>query len=361
MRRYQHQVLAGLLFISVVLIAVIVFTGAGTLADKLRDFPVLLLIPVFLLKVVNWALRYAEWRYFLGVIGVRTVHGDPARAAAPDASPAIHERDSILLWLAGLTLSLSPGKLAEVLKSLVVKNLTGVPFSRTVPVVFIERLVDGLAVILLAAGSLILAAPSFAPDTVSPATVRGVLIGTTLALLAGIAVLQIRPLADWLLDRLRGWPLVGRFHEPLRTLYDATYDLLRLRHLVITVGFGLGAYFTDCIGFTLLLRGLGVTLTWTLLAQATFILGFSVIIAALSAMPGGAGGRELTVGALLSGIVGLSKADTGTATFLISIFQVWLGVLVGLGVIVLARHILFPPALDAEIAAYEAARSAASD
>ncbi|WP_119067362.1 lysylphosphatidylglycerol synthase transmembrane domain-containing protein [Aggregatilinea lenta] len=354
MRRYQRQVLAGLLFLSVVLIAVILFTGAGTLAGTLRDFPAALLIPVFLLKIVNWSLRYAEWRYFLGVVGVRTVHGEPSR-------PAIRERDSILLWLAGMTLSVSPGKLAEVLKSLVVRNLTGVPFSRTVPVVFMERLVDGLAVILLAAGSLILAAPSFAPDAVSPATVRGVLIGTTLALLAGIAVLHIRPLAFWLLDHLRGWPLVGRYHDPLRALYDATYDLLRLRHLVITVAFGLGAYFTDCIGFTLLLRGLGVTLTWTLLAQATFILGFSVIVAALSAMPGGAGGRELTVGALLSGIVGLSKADTGTATFLISIFQVWIGVLVGLGVIVLARHILFPPALDAEIAAYEAARSTASD
>ena len=130
---------------------------------------------------------------------------------------------------------------------------------------------------------------------------------------------------------------------------------------MITVAFGLGAYFTDCIGFYLLLRGLGISGAGTLLAQATFILGFSVIVAALSAMPGGAGGRELTVGALLSSIVGLSKADTGTATFLISIFQIWIGVLVGLIVIVLARHILFPPALDAEIAAYEAAPGTASD
>ncbi len=361
MRRYERQVLAGLLFISVVLIAVIVFTGAGTLAGKLRDFPVALLVPVFLLKLVNWSLRYAEWRYFLGVVGVRTVHGEPSRPAVPGGAPTIRERDSILLWLAGLTLSISPGKLAEVLKSLVVKNLTGVPFSRTVPVVFMERLVDGIAVILLAAGSLILAAPSFAPDAVSPTTVRAVLIGTTLALGAGIAVLQIRPLAFWLLDQLRRWPLVGRFHDPLRTFYAATYDLLRLRHLVITVAFGLGAYFTDCIGFYLLLRGLGISGAGTLLAQATFILGFSVIVAALSAMPGGAGGRELTVGALLSSIVGLSKADTGTATFLISIFQIWIGVLVGLIVIVLARHILFPPALDAEIAAYEAAPGTASD
>ncbi len=206
-----------------------------------------------------------------------------------------------------------------------------------------------------------MAAPSFSPDTVSPAYVRAVLVGTTLALAAGIVALQFRPVAWWLLDRIAGWPVVGRLEGSLRTLYDASYDLLKLRHLAVTVLFGLGAYFSDCVGFYLLLRGLGIEGSWTLLAQATFILGFSVIIAALSAMPGGAGGRELTVSALLSGIVGLSRADAGTATFLISIFQVWLGVLLGLVVLALARHVLFPPALRAELAAYESAQATASD
>jgi hypothetical protein len=57
-------------------------------------------------------------------------------------------------------------------------------------------------------------------------------------------------------------------------------------------------------------------------------------------------------------MAGLTKADAGTATFLISVFQLWVGVLLGLIVIALFRHILFPPSLEADIAAYEAAHQA---
>lgn len=350
MRNYRNQVLAGLLFISLALVAVVALTGADDLAGKLKDFPLWLLVPVFLLKWFNWALRYSEWRYFLGVIGVRTVWH------APTGPNVINERDSALLWLAGMSLSISPGKLAEVLKALVLKNLTGTEISRSVPVVFMERLVDGLAVIFLAVISMIAVAGSLDTGDLSATYVRAVLFGTTAALIGGILLVQYRPLALWVLDRMQGWPGIRRIHTSLRTLYESSYDLLKLRVLAPTILLGMGGYFSDCIGFYVLLRGLGLESSWMLFGQAVFILSFSVIIAALSAMPGGAGGRELTIGAMLTGMVGLTKTTAGTATFLISIFQIWVGVLVGLLVVALFRRILFPPSLAREIAAYETAR-----
>ncbi len=149
-----------------------------------------------------------------------------------------------------------------------------------------------------------------------------------------------------------------RVHGALRNLYESSYDLIKLRHLLPMTGVGLIVYSADSLGFFLLLTGLGIEPSWTLLAQATFILGFSVIVASISTLPGGAGGRELTIGPMLTGIVALSKADAGTATFLIGIFQLWVGVLLGLVMIALFRQTLFPPALEDEIAAYEAARQA---
>jgi len=83
-----------------------------------------------------------------------------------------------------------------------------------------------------------------------------------------------------------------------------------------------------------------------------------VIVASISTLPGGAGGRELTIGPLLTAIFALSKPDAGTATFLIGLFQLWVGVLLGLVVIAVFRRTLFPPALEEEIAAYEQARQA---
>lgn len=356
MQRYRNQVLAGLLFISTILIAVIAITGAGELAERLQNFPVWIFIPVFLLKCVNWTLRYIEWRYFLGVIGVRTVRRDPA---GPGALPTIRERDSAVLWLAGLTLSISPGKLAEVLKALVLKNLTGMEFSRGAPVIFLERLVDGLAVIPLTTIALLAVADSLdRASDISIGYVTAILLGTTIVLGIGISVIQYRPLALWILDRVQKLPGLRRIESSIRNLYESSYDLVKFRHLLPTTLLGVGAYTTDCIGFYLMLRGLGLEGGWTLFGQATFILGFSVIVASLSTLPGGAGGRELTIGALLTGMAGLTKADAGTATFLISVFQLWVGVLLGLIVIALFRHILFPPSLEADIAAYEAAHQA---
>lgn len=356
MQHYRRQVAGGILFITLALIVVVVVTGVDSLLARLDHFPALYFVPVFGLKLVNWTLRYIEWRYFLGVIGVRTSWRRPTTPATSTTPPTIRERDSVVLWLAGLTLAVSPGKLAEVLKALVLKHLTGVEFSRSAPVVFMERLVDGLAVILLAGVSLAFVTGSLPGGDLSGGYAVAVLAGTAAVLLAGIALLQVRPLALGLIDRSARWPLIGRWHGALRTLYESSYELLKLRHLGPMTLVGVGAYFSDAVGFYILLRGLGVEGSAALFAQAVFILGFSVIIAALSAMPGGAGGRELTIGTLLAGVVGLSRADAGTATFLISLFQVWVGVLIGLVIIALFRNTLFPPALDREIAIYRAAR-----
>lgn len=348
MRRYRRQVLAGLLFITVVLVAVIAVTGADTLADNLRNFPLWLFAPVLALKVLNWALRYWEWRYLLGVIGVRTVRGRRERPAPNPAAPAIRERDSVVLWLSGLALSISPGKLAEVLKALVLRHLSGVGFARAAPVIFLERLVDGLAIIPLTTIAMLALGGEVGNGSVTLGYVRAVLIGVTLALGAGMILVQFRGLAHRALDVVGAWPVLRRVRDPLRALYDSSYDLIKLRHLIPTVLMGAGAYTSDAIGFALLLHGLGLPLTGTLFWQATFILGFSVLIASLSTLPGGAGGREITVGALLTGLVGLSDGDAGTGTLLIGIFQLWVGVLLGLSLIAIFRSTLFPPALETE-------------
>lgn len=360
MRNYRNQVLAGLLFITVILIAVIGVTGAQSLADKLQDYPLWIFAPVLALKVVNWVLRYLEWRYFLGVVGVRTVRGLPERPTPDPANPVVRERDSFVLWMAGLAMSISPGKIAEVLKALVLRHLTGVDFARTAPVIFLERLVDGLAIIPMTAVALLALGSRVDSGDVTLGYVRTTLVALTIVLGIGIVLVQFKPLAYWALDLIKNWPGVRRIHEPLHTLYDSAYDLIKIRHLIPTVLLGMGAYFTDCVGFYLMLTGLGVEGTWTLFGQATFILGFSVIVASLSALPGGAGGREITIGAMLTGVVGLSKVDAGTGTFLIGLFQLWVGVLLALVIIAAFRETLFPPALDDEIAAYEAAQAASS-
>ncbi len=354
MRRYRNQIVLSLAFMAVVLVLVVLLSNAHQLADKLGDFPLLLFIPIIGLKVINWILRYLEWHYFLHIIDVYPVlRGETRPAPAPDQPATIRVQDSFILWMASLPFALSPGKIAEVLKALILKSMTQTPVSRSAPIIFAERLVDGIAVVLLVGISAAVAGDSlFAAEDVSADYIRAILIGAVVFMLLLIGIIQFRSSATHLITQLGRLPLIGRLEPSIHALYESSYDLAKIRHLAPTTFFGIGAYFTDCIGFYLMLVGLGETPSGDLFVQATFILGFSVVISALSALPGGAGGREITVGALLKGVVGMGGAATGAAVLLISFFQVWIGVLVGLLVILIFRKRLFPPSLEAEIEAY---------
>jgi uncharacterized protein (TIRG00374 family) len=253
--------------------------------------------------------------------------------------------DSAALFISGFTLAVSPGKVAELLKSFVLKNMTGAPVASTLPVVAAERLSDGVAVLLLAALSAAgLSAGEFWP-----------LIVVSLALLAtGVIVLQVRPLSLWLLAQLARVPVVRRFAAPLRALYESGYALCRLKPLVAAVSLGTVANFTDGVGVYLILLGLGLPPSAALFSQALLIISLSVVAGSLSTLPGGLGAADLSIGYLMRAMVGLSASAAGFVTLLARFIQLWFGVIVGLDVAFLFRRRLFPPALEAVIAEEEA-------
>ena len=355
MRKYRNQLIVGIIFTSAVAVIVALISNVGELAEKLSDFPLWLLIPIIVMKLVNWTMSYMEWHYFLHVIHVYPVFRGTTQPAIPPDQPAtIRVSDSLILWVASLPLALSPGKVAEILKAIILKSMNQTPISRSSPIIIAERLVDGIAVVTLVGISALVASDHiFISDDVSANYIRGILIGITIIMILLISVIQFRKAAYWLINLLTTIPFFQRYTNEIRAIYDSSYHLAKIRHLLPTTFFGITAYFTDCIGFYIMLIGLGETPSVRLFAQATFILGFSVVISAVSALPGGAGGREVTVGAFLTNVVGMSSAATGAAVLMIGVFQIWFGTLVGIIVGLIFRKRLFPPNLEAEIEAYE--------
>jgi uncharacterized protein (TIRG00374 family) len=327
--KYRNRVLAGVGFGFLVVIAILLLSDIRALAELAVAFPWPIMLPALGLRAFNWFLRFIKWHYYLGVVGVRD----------------FRRVDSAALFISGFTLAVSPGKLAELLKSFVLKNMTGAPVASTLPVVAAERLSDGVAVLLLAALSAAgLSAGEFWP-----------LIVVSLALLAtGVIVLQVRPLSLWLLAQLARVPVVRRFAAPLRALYESGYALCRLKPLVVAVSLGTVANFTDGIGVYLILLGLGLPPSAALFSQALLIISLSVVAGSLSTLPGGLGAADLSIGYLMRAMVGLSASAAGFVTLLARFIQLWFGVIVGLGVAFLFRRRLFPPALEAVIAEEEA-------
>ena len=246
-------------------------------------FPWWLMIPALGLRAVNWALRFVKWHFYLRLVGVRSL-------SVPD---------SAAVFLTGFPLAISPGKVAEVLKSFILFNMTGAPVMATLPVVAAERFSDGLAVLLLVALSIAnLAANEYWPIVI---ICLGLLGG-------GILLLQIRPLCLAVLRWLSRAPLVGRFAHSFELFYESSYRIVLLPNLVIASGLGFVANLLDGVGVYLILVGLGLPASATTFYQALLVISLSVVAGSLSGMPGAIGAADLTITGTLQKLVGLQCA-----------------------------------------------------
>lgn len=343
MQKYRNRILTGFAIGFVIYVVWLLFVNTGELVDHLRVYPWLLLAPVILLKLAAWFCRFMQWHVFLGVIG---------------ANEKISRFDSAVLFISGFSMAVSPGKIAEMLKAIVLKTKTGIPIARSAPVIIAERVVDGVAVILLAFAAILLAGDSIQ----LPGEYRFMILLSAGLLLFGLIAVQIRPLAFFLLDILRRLPLIRRLHEPLVTFYDSSHEIFKLRHVIPTTAFGVIAALCDAVGFVIILSGFGLAFSWELLYQAVVIISLSSAIGALSGVPNGAGITEISVSAMLMAIVApgnpvLTKSIADTAALVEGFFHKWFRVFVGLGVGVIFRRRLFPSEIETTIAEMEAERT----
>lgn len=343
MGKYRNRILAGFGLAFTIYVALLLFTNTEELIAHLRTYPWVLLVPLIGLKLISWVFRFWEWHYYLGVIG---------------AKDKISLFDSVIIYLAGFTMAVSPGKMAEILKAVVLKVKTGVPVAVSAPVIIAERVVDGIAVLILTFGAVLLAG-----DQIDIGPYRGLLYLSVLLLAAGMVAVQIERLAYFALGIIRRLPLVNRFYQPLVDFYESSREIFKLKHVIPTTIMGVIAYLADAIGFTLILSGFGLEITWLLFLQATFIAGFAAALGALSGVPNGAGVTEVSQSAMLTAIVApgnpaMTASAAMTAAVIEGFFHKWFRVLVGMVVALIFRNRLFSADVEQTIADMDSSRSA---
>jgi uncharacterized protein (TIRG00374 family) len=291
-----------------VLLAVGVLGDLPSVAGLLARFRWELLPPILGLTVLNYALRFLKWQYYLRLIG------------APPIAPA----ESAGIFFGGMAMTVTPGKVGEWVKSYLLAQRHGVPFAQSAPIILAERLTDGVAMLLLALGGLF--AYGYGVE----------LIGVVaLGAIAVVAITQWRRLALAILGRLERVPVLGRRAHHLRDFYESAHVLLRLPALLLAIGLGLLSWGGECVAFYLVLVGLGVTGTPELLLQAAFVLAVSTLVGSVSLLPGGLAVAEGSIAGLLL-FLGITDQPSlaAAATLLIRFATLWFGV--ALGVVALA-------------------------
>src|SRR2546426_2085479 len=263
-------------------------------------FPLILGLTLF-----NYFWRFLKWPYYLNRLEI-----------------PIHRIKSLLIFLSGLSMAITPGKVGELLKSYLLKSTTGDPISHTSPIIVAERLSDGLAMLILAATGLALYRFNWA-----------VLLILLLVGLASILLIQNRTLSLAILSSGERLPFMARIARPVRAFYESSYTLLQWRPLLLAVSIGVISWSGECLALYFVFTGLGIAPSPDLLLKSTFILSVSSLIGSASGLPGGLGTADGSMLGLTRLLVTTSATLGGAATLLIRLCTLWFGL--GLGVIAL--------------------------
>jgi uncharacterized protein (TIRG00374 family) len=274
-----------------VLVAVIE-VGPGVLAGLLS------------LSLANYLLRFLRWSRYLALLD------------AP-----VPWRINLAVYFSGFALTTSPGKLGELLRSVLLKP-HGVPAPASFAAFFAERASDLLSILVLAAIGLWAYAPA-----------RPV-VGLALAVVV-LALLLVQWTAlITAVDRLAA----GRPQKWARLIVQLCEIILHFRRcftlpaMVMGLSIGVIAWFAEGLGFWCLLGALGHPLP---LATAVFIYAFAMLVGGLSFLPGGLGSSEAVMITLLS-LNGFPGSAAVTATLICRLATLWFAV--ALGAFFLARQ-----------------------
>jgi len=305
-KRFVRRGVVVIVVLAVAVSALVVAWGdAPAVFGALRRFPPGLILPVVLLTLWNYTLRWLRWNYYLRVLGVTGV-GHVASA---------------LVFLSGFAMGLTPGKSGELTKSYWLREIAGserAALARTTPIVFAERLVDGIAMLLLAASGLV----SFRFGVVA-------LLGVAALACGALGLIQARPVVHAGLELLRRRPRTSRAAEVLQTIYDSARELLTWPRLALAVGVGVVSWGGECLALYVILLGLGAAPSLELANQATFALAAGSLVGSASLLPGGLGAAEGTVAGVLDLVAGQPRDVAAAATLLIRVCTLWFGVALG--------------------------------
>jgi glycosyltransferase 2 family protein len=295
-----RRILVAMLLAVVVYGGFAVWRGVGKMGDELARFHWWAFGAACALALGNYLVRWLKWEFYLARLGIR----------------GVGRVDSLLTFLSGFVLTVTPGKVGEVFKSVVLFETHGVPVARTAPIVVAERVTDVIGVVVL----IVFGSLGFSGGLLwAGLGATAVIVLLVVVSHRGLSIALIR-----VVERLPGpFRRIGpRLHEA----YESLATLVKPSNLVLPTLLSIGAWSLECTALWVILRGFGETTGFGL---ATFFYATSTLAGALVPVPGGLGVTETSLQGQLQEL-GHVGATTATASMILVRFAtLWFAVLVG--------------------------------
>lgn len=298
MKQALRKVVLALLFGVLVYGVFVAVSGYREISESLVTFQWWTFGAALGLASLNYGFRFLKWQYYLRVLRI----------------DGVGIVDSLLIFLSGFVLTITPGKIGEVFKSAVLHETHDIAPERSAPIVVAERLTDVIGVVVLIA----LGSASFEGG------LFWALVGLVLVCVGLVFILWSRP-AEWLLQRLEtGW--MKALVPKLRTALGELRRLSTPTTLLVPALLSVVAWSLEGIALYVLLVGFGQQV---LLAPACFFYATATLAGAVTPVPGGLGVTETLIQQQLVRLGGLSAGAATSSMLLVRLATLWWAVLLG--------------------------------
>jgi glycosyltransferase 2 family protein len=301
MKNNIRKILVAMLLGVCVYGAFVVYTGLDKIGRSLEHFRASAFVLACGLAFGNYVLRFLKWEFYLARLEIR----------------GVKKLDSFLTFLSGFVLTVTPGKVGEVFKSLILFETYSVPMTMTAPIIVAERATDVIGIVVLIVFG---ASFGFGGGLVW----AGIGAGLVLALLVVVANRKLSLALIGIVARLPG--KLGKIAPKLETAYASLATMLRPQNLVVPSVLSAAAWMLECLALWVILGGFGES---TSIPLSTFFYATSTLVGAIVPVPGGLGVTESALMGQMTTMGHVEPSTAASAMILVRFATLWFAVIVG--------------------------------
>ena len=274
------------------------FSDFNIISEQISNFKYEFLPLILLLVSISWTPLLVRWQILLKKNDIN-----------------IPIKKSFLLFLGGMSMSITPGHVGELIKSQLMKTIYNIPRTKTAPIIFVEKFYDLTGAIIASIIGIII----LGMDT------NLILISVSI-LIVIIFLIYYRPIFEFILKRVTKTKFFSKYSENLSDSYEIVRNSTTPQ--ISSISFGLSVLYWIIISVAVHFILLSFGIESVSILKTISIYSSSVIIGAISFIPGGLG---ITEGSLI-GLFSLEGIDVSLALILsvmIRILTMWYSVSIG--------------------------------
>tara|TARA_B100002049_G_scaffold220057_1_gene188185 strand:+ start:89 stop:1039 length:951 start_codon:yes stop_codon:yes gene_type:complete len=276
----------------------LIASDINTIADKISSFKIEFLPIIIILVTCSWFVLFTRWHLLL-----------------VNSKIFIPKKNSFIIYLSGIALTIIPGKVGELVKSQLLKTKFGIPRSKTVPIVILEQFYTLIGLIVISFFGIWY----FELGTY--------VIGFfTAVLVFSFILISSKRIFNKLMVILEKRKITSKFVEPLSLSYDTVRKSIRGPIVFYAIALTSIFWLLEAVTVYFVLLSFGVDGIEFLMVIPTY--ATSIMLGFLSFLPMGLGVVEGSLASFFS-LQGIEVSLSLTLVIIIRVFTRWYGVAVG--------------------------------